>query len=180
VVIHVIWQAPHIARSLHASSAVYVDVRISCINLSCFAPLVLWLLLLSVLSTDEDGCALAGTNRCANDPNSNGTCLDMPAPLTGYKCVCKEGTAWDAFTTACTACVSVVAGSLGYGYSGDNGPATSALLHLPMGVSVDAVGNFYIAGKLASLLWCEQLLTKPKSTVALVLQVHTVVVRSCT
>jgi sugar lactone lactonase YvrE len=41
--------------------------------------------------------------------------------------------------------ISTIAGNETYGYSGDNGPATSAALNIPMGVSVDASGNIYIA-----------------------------------
>jgi sugar lactone lactonase YvrE len=42
--------------------------------------------------------------------------------------------------------IQTVAGTLGQrGYSGDNGPATSALLDTPYGVFVDALGNIFIA-----------------------------------
>jgi len=41
--------------------------------------------------------------------------------------------------------ITTVAGILGYGYSGDNGPATLAHLSLPKGVAVDASGNLFIA-----------------------------------
>jgi sugar lactone lactonase YvrE len=41
--------------------------------------------------------------------------------------------------------LSVIAGKRSRGYSGDNGPATSALLNSPEGVAVDASGNVYIA-----------------------------------
>jgi sugar lactone lactonase YvrE len=46
-----------------------------------------------------------------------------------------------------TGAISTVAGnhSLGAGYGGDGGPATSAQLNKPLGVSLDSTGNLYIA-----------------------------------
>ena len=41
--------------------------------------------------------------------------------------------------------ITTIAGNGTRGYAGDNGPATSASLNSPYGVSVDAVGNFFIA-----------------------------------
>jgi uncharacterized protein (TIGR03437 family) len=41
--------------------------------------------------------------------------------------------------------ITTVAGDGTWGYSGDNGPATSAQLSGPWGVAVDAAGNLYIA-----------------------------------
>jgi sugar lactone lactonase YvrE len=46
---------------------------------------------------------------------------------------------------AATGIITTVAGNGTYGYSGDNGPATSAQLNAPIGVSVDPSGNIYIA-----------------------------------
>jgi sugar lactone lactonase YvrE len=45
-----------------------------------------------------------------------------------------------------TGVLTLVAGNGTAGYSGDNGPATSAQLSYPAGVAVDAAGNLYIAG----------------------------------
>jgi sugar lactone lactonase YvrE len=47
--------------------------------------------------------------------------------------------------TAATGFISTVAGSGNFGYSGDSGPATSASLFYPFGITVDGAGNLYIA-----------------------------------
>jgi trimeric autotransporter adhesin len=47
--------------------------------------------------------------------------------------------------TKSTGIISTVAGTGSYGYSGDGGQATSAILNYPRGVAVDVSGNIYIA-----------------------------------
>ena len=43
------------------------------------------------------------------------------------------------------AVITTIAGNGSYGYGGDNGPATSAMLYLPFGTAVDSSGNVFIA-----------------------------------
>ena len=56
--------------------------------------------------------------------------------------------------------IFTVAGTWG-GFSGDNGPATSAWLDQPMGVAVDSVGNLYIADTANNVIRLRQLVEKP-------------------
>ena len=46
---------------------------------------------------------------------------------------------------AATGIITTVAGNGGFGFSGDDGPATSASLNAPSGVALDAAGNLLIA-----------------------------------
>ncbi|MDR3698279.1 MAG: hypothetical protein P4L56_01510 [Candidatus Sulfopaludibacter sp.] len=41
--------------------------------------------------------------------------------------------------------ITTIAGTGGFGYSGDNGPATSAFLNFPSQISIDSKGNIYVA-----------------------------------
>ncbi len=51
-----------------------------------------------------------------------------------------------AGTTVAAGNIATIAGTMGRnGYSGDNGPPTSAFLNTPLGVWVDALGNVYIS-----------------------------------
>jgi sugar lactone lactonase YvrE len=44
-----------------------------------------------------------------------------------------------------TGTITTIAGNGNAGYSGDNGPATSATLHSPYGLNIDSSGNLYVA-----------------------------------
>lgn len=54
-------------------------------------------MMLRCIIADDDGCA--ATNPCEGVAGSNGTCLDEPAPNTGYTCACDAGRLWNG--TAC-------------------------------------------------------------------------------
>ncbi|HKF47519.1 MAG TPA: FG-GAP-like repeat-containing protein [Terracidiphilus sp.] len=71
-----------------------------------------------------------------------GTAVDSAGNF--YFCDTSWSVIWKVSANSGT--ISIVAGTAGYfGYQGDNGPATSAVLADPQGVAVDSAGNLYIA-----------------------------------
>ena len=60
--------------------------------------------------------------------------------------------------------ITTVAGNGTGGYSGDNGAATSAELHVPAGVALDPSGNLYIADTANSRIR-EVILSAPAPTI---------------
>ena len=57
----------------------------------------------------------------------------------------KAQTAYNCVRKVSNGVITTVAGNGTRGYSGDNGPATSAQLDSPFGVALDSAGNLYIA-----------------------------------
>ncbi len=86
-------------------------------------------------------------------PPSNimGTSASFPSGLPSFLTVDSTGNVFfidqNAVVerSATTGLLTVVAGNGTTGYSGDNGPATSAQLNNPLGLAVDTVGTLYIA-----------------------------------
>jgi hypothetical protein len=73
--------------------------------------------------------------------------LGVAVDSAGNLYICPgDGFSYIQKVTAATGVITIYAGSVdSQGYSGDNGPATSALLLAPAGVAVDSAGNLFIA-----------------------------------
>ena len=95
---------------------------------------------------------VAGTGTCAfNGDGSPGiaTWLYNPTSVAvdaaGNLYVADMGNSRIRRVSASTGVVTTVAGTGGFGFSGDGGPATAAGLNAPWGAAVDAAGNIFIA-----------------------------------
>jgi len=74
-----------------------------------------------------------------------GTPTDVAVDGAGNLYIADDRNAVVRKVTAATGLITTVAGNDTDGYSGDNGPATSAAMYLPYSVAVDGAGNLYIA-----------------------------------
>jgi len=96
----------------------------------------------TVAGNGDSGVAINGTlavNAALNMPS--GVAVDGAGNL--YIADTKNNAV--RVVSSVTGLISTVAGTGTVGYSGDNGPATSATLNQPWGVTVDGAGNLYIA-----------------------------------
>jgi sugar lactone lactonase YvrE len=89
----------------------------------------------------SDGLGDNGPATAATLSDPNGVTLDAAGNLY----VADSGNSLVRVVNASTGNISVVAGTGANGYSGDGGPAVSARLSAPAGITLDAAGNLYIA-----------------------------------
>jgi len=96
--------------------------------------------------------------------------LDSPAGLAidaeGNVYICDAGHQRIRRVDRSTGTISTFAGTGGFGFSGDGGPATAATFRDPVGLAVDARGNLYIADQGNSRVRKIDAVTKIITTVA--------------
>ena len=73
------------------------------------------------------------------------TAGDLYIVDSGHNRVRKVNAATGVITTVAGASVCDSTGNCTSGYSGDNGPATQAMLNFPQGLAIDSAGNLYIS-----------------------------------
>ncbi|MEI8204074.1 MAG: T9SS type A sorting domain-containing protein [Bacteroidota bacterium] len=86
----------------------------------------------------------SGDNGLATSAQLNDPSLGIAFDAAGNFYIADDGNSRIRKVTVATGIITTVAGNGTFGYSGDNGPATSAALNGPEGVGVDALGNIYI------------------------------------
>ncbi len=86
----------------------------------------------------------SGDNGLATSAKLNDPSLGIAFDHAGNFYIADDGNNVIRKVTVATGIITTVAGNGTQGYTGDNGPATSATLNGPEGVGVDAAGNIYI------------------------------------
>ena len=86
----------------------------------------------------------SGDNGPATSAKLNDPSIGIAFDPQGNFYIADDGNNVIRKVTVSTGIITTVAGNGVQGYSGDNGPATSATLNGPEGVAVDALGNIYI------------------------------------
>jgi sugar lactone lactonase YvrE len=105
--------------------------------------------------TTYAGNGTSSFNLNGNNGPATSAELDQAAGVAvdsaGNLYIADENVVWKV--TAATGTITVVAGNGTQGFSGQNGPATSAALGAPTGVAVDSAGNLYIADSFDFVIW---------------------------
>ena len=86
----------------------------------------------------------SGDNGLATSAKLNDPSIGIAFDAAGNFYIADDGNNVIRKVTVATGIITTVAGNGTNGYTGDNGPATSATLNGPEGVAVDALGNIYI------------------------------------
>lgn len=104
------------------------------------------------VSPDGIITTVAGTGACCVASGDNGPAAGAEVPQPTGLAVDMAGNLYIADPSSHTirkvnskGIITTVAGNGAAGYSGDNGPATSARLNFPWGLAVDAAGDLFIA-----------------------------------
>jgi len=87
----------------------------------------------------------SGNGGLATAASLNDPSLGVAVDTAGNIYICDDGNNVIRKVTAATGKITTIAGTSILGYSGDGGPATTALLNGPEAVALDAAGNIYIA-----------------------------------
>ncbi|HXN73529.1 MAG TPA: nidogen-like domain-containing protein [Candidatus Acidoferrales bacterium] len=102
----------------------------------------------------------AGTPDAQGFPTSGAAAISTPlafpagvaADANGNLFIADEGDNVVCRVDATSKILTIVAGTGAQGFSGDGGPATSAMLNEPDGVAVDSAGNIYISDTINALV----------------------------
>jgi sugar lactone lactonase YvrE len=130
--------------TLDSSGNLYIADRINCLVREVTSGT-----LTTVAGSNANAGNYSGDNAAATNAG-----LTYPQSVAAYSASIFyfADTGNNAIRKVSSGTITTVAGNGTAGYSGDNGPATSAQLNQPYGVAVDSSGNFYIADSINNVV----------------------------
>lgn len=133
-------------RSPHKRKGIFHRLSMSLRRLLTLSPLAA-LVHAGTIITSIAGNGIIGYS--GDNGPATGAALSFPSGVAldavGNVYIADEGNALIRKVTVSTGIITTVAGNGTPGYSGDNGPATTAQLYIPSGLAIDSAGNIYIA-----------------------------------